>query len=353
MSNGNGSQRTKMILRRQLLLNTASLAGALWSLPLWAQVKPEVVTPNAPPSLSVFSAIPIVKSISMSPDGRAVAILTVKNDITNIIHYDLNLKTRKIFLVPSSITNSNIRNLLFVGPGIIAIVYTESSIDDKFLGGLKTFEYVEFINIVTEKLIEFNNSQMIPERDCKVNVINKSNCKYITTAFRIFDEIKIFKRGDKYFAAIVVLQSMMALNSTIVPTKNLLLLDFASKKSIEMDFTEWKTADWVLDSAGYPIARSTYGGAFGFANKVWNLEFLIEKKWKSVLIIEEDIDPPSLIGMSRDGNGVLVRFNAGKLDNHYVAISNNGTISAPIPEGETASQAFFSPFKQKTCGLHL
>ncbi len=136
-------------------------------------------------------------------------------------------------------------------------------------------------------------------------------------------------------------------NDPRISGRSLRAFDLQNRTSVEIDAGSVDTLNWILTPDGTPVARAL----FHDASDTWNLEFKTPNGWKKAFSQKQALDIPSLIGLGRSPQTVIIGLAAGDKAGSYFEIGADGVLSAPMQGKGHNSAPLFHPVTGLFCGF--
>jgi len=128
---------------------------------------------------------------------------------------------------------------------------------------------------------------------------------------------------------------------------SLRVFDLDTGKSTEMDLGKPGTVNWLVTPDGALVARAI----FDSNKKVWSLEMRVNHRWKEVFNQTEAIDFPTLAGLGRSNQTVIIGIWAGENAGRYFEIGADGILSPPLNIADDNLVPLFDPVSQRFGGF--
>ncbi len=316
---------------RRTLLGTsgAGLALGLCCIrPARAEEATKPAAPAAPmPSVEVFARTPRVDQISLSPDGKRVAVITQDGDNKILLYFDIaDIKTRRVTIGPAKI-----RDLFWGDNDHVVIVNSTTTSLPQFVGKRQELNLASSLDLKTVKLRTFFSNE-----EGFYNIV--------------MGNLQRIKSDGEY--------RVTASSYQMTGGYNLCLYSFGFNTNSGHLIAEGSntTQGFVITPEGLPVAYSELDAD----RKEWNLYYnteLAKKRvnFKRVYRQKGDVlNSPDLIGLGRDGNSAVIRTyigDDGQADYHE--ISADGVLSEPLDPtgGDKQRHALFHPTTLRLAGF--
>ncbi|GGZ30143.1 alpha/beta hydrolase family protein [Asticcacaulis endophyticus] len=271
------------------------------------------------PDMAAYVRSPKIEDVSLSPDGKRIALITKSNGDYYAISYDIATEATQ----PFQLGNHKVRGV-FWGSNDHIIVSTSTTIGLREYAGSKQEHFLAHnINVTTRKL-----HTLFSRMDNFYNTV-------VGDLFRIKVDGKYYATASNYY---MVGESPLCLYRFDLDTNR--------GKQIDQGYND--TRDWVITPSGIPVARSD----FDRDSKEWRLEFYKKGSgWKKVYTQKEAIDYPSLIGLGRGEDKVIVYIDAGENAGGYFEVSADGTFSEPLDKNGYDRSPRFHPTTRQFAGF--
>ena len=289
-------------------------------------------TASGPPAIEIYAGSPLVDQIALSPNGQRIAIVTQKGDEKMLLHYDIaNPAPRSI-----AIGQAKVRDLFWGDNDHVILLDSQTKALAGFAGYRHEFFLARSINIDTAQIATlFNNMGGF------YNVV--------------MGDVQRIKTPDGYRVTASNYRLQTDDGPTSVPDGKLYLYSFSlDKASSRMicDASEDAT-DFVTGPDGTPIA---YVEHIPLHNE-WRLYINATPNGKAehfqlAYNMKDPVDIPSVQGIGRDGQSVVVFFNKGDYAGEFREISVDGKISDPLdPQATLDRDALFHPVTRRLAGF--
>ncbi len=284
-----------------------------------------------PPPLDLFAASPLIDEISLSPNGKRIAFISQKGDQKVLGYFDI--ADRKIHTF--ALGAKKIRNLQWGDNTHIVLVSSQTTALPEFAGWNHEFYLAEIIDLETLKTREifghmdnfYNIVEGIPERikiDDQYHVVAKG-----------------YHFGGQYEEPYLCLYRFAVATDAIAH-----LVDSETRN----------TQDWVITSAGVPVAFSDFNDDAGSHDKEWTLHFnttgTAAPHYKKIYSVRGATDYPDLVGLGRDGKSVVIAAKDPDDEGYsYHEISADGVVSPKLDTKPGDHTALFHPVTKCLAGF--
>ena len=324
--------------RRNLLrLSGAALAAAAvpWTARADEAAPAKPTTPM--PDVEVYAASPLVDQISLSPDGKRVALVSQKGDDKVLMHFHIGDDGNKLI----GLGPAKIRDLMWGDNQHVVLTNSVTTSLYGFAGDKHEFSQARAINVDTA------DYKLLFSREDDFYAIVEGGLRRIRTpegAYRV--TAQNYHMADGY---------EMCLYS--------FSLDDASGHMIYKGTTN--TEGWVITPDGFPLAYSD----FDRVRKEWTLYYNHGKPgnsaFRTVYKWNKGLATPSLEGLGRDGKSVVIYIPRPrdetddgddaetKNDGDYFEIDADGTLSGAIDPSDDQRErsALFHPVTWNLAGF--
>ncbi len=321
---------TTYIHRRAMLgasAATAALAAASAVRADDAPAPSASATPSAAAPIEIYAAPPFVDEIALSPDGKRVAMVTQRGDQKLLIYFEVADQTPKMLTIGAT----KIRNLFWGDNDHVVFVTSQTVALPGFAGNKHEFLLVSTYSLTTGK---------------------------ITTLFSREEGFYNIVMGDVHRIKVNGEYRLTASNWRMAQSGGgLCLFSFgfdASRGHLIYEGSE-STEGFIVGPDGYCAAYSD----FERDRKTWTLYYNKAPAGKSPIFkaiykVKEALDFPSLVGLGRDGQSVVVLINKGEAAGEHHEISIDGVLSPPLdPDAGKGmgSDAIFHPTTFRLAGF--
>jgi dipeptidyl aminopeptidase/acylaminoacyl peptidase len=224
--------------------------------------------------LSAYGKLPTIESVSVSPSGHAVAVVTTNGEQRVIVVKEL--ATGAITL-RGFVGEHKIRSVQWAGDKHLLVVASTTTTAFEVMYGRREWFFASTIDLTTKKLRPLMRNA---EADLSA----------------IFDMpiVRSYRGEPAVFVQGVVFSGGRGLLS-------LFRIDLDSGVTRLVETGTPDTVDWTVDAEGRPIAQEQYNGG----NGAWSLRLRTNSGWREAATATERIDRPYLVGLGRDSAAVL------------------------------------------------
>jgi dipeptidyl aminopeptidase/acylaminoacyl peptidase len=285
-----------------------------------------------PPAVEIYAGSPLVDHIALSPNGQRIAIITQKGDEKKLLHYDIaNPVPKSIAIGPAKV-----RDLFWGDNEHVILLDSQTKALAGFAGYRHEFVLARSINVDTAQIATlFNNMGGF------YNVV--------------LGDVQRIKTPDGYRVTASNYRFQTDDGPTSVPDGKLYLYSFSlDKASSRMICAASEDAtNFVTGPDGTPIAYVEHR----LLHNEWRLfinAMPSEKspRFKLAYSVSDPVDLPSLQGLGRDGQSVVVFFNKGDYAGEFREISADGNISDPLdPQATLDRDPLFHPVTRRLAGF--
>ncbi|ESQ86857.1 hypothetical protein ABAC460_21815 [Asticcacaulis sp. AC460] len=297
--------------RRRLLAGVTALALTSVAAPVaWAQASPR-------PTPAQFAKTPRVEEISLSPDAKRIAYVTQEGAERILVIIDLASGSAQKFPMGAY----KLRDMFWAGPQHI-VFETSVTTPVKIAWRLSEYFQAHVFNIETGKAITL----------------------FDTAGYHdiVLGGFQVFRRDGKY--------SLSA--SNISPTTDSVTLfefDLTSPSGDFLDGGREGTTDWVVSPTGRLLGRESFD-VTNNSRGDWLLEMFVDKRWKEVVRRAVITETPSLVGIGRDEDHLVIYLNEEGEGGTYHEIDASGTIGPALFGGDGNRYPLFHPLTRRLCG---
>lgn len=299
----------------KLLKNTV-FTGALMACAFSAAAETNPL--GAPPPLTAFGKLPDIEEVSLSPDGKRMALIKGYGADRLIMDLDIEKDDFKALRVGDVKVRS-----LFWGDETRIILISSQTVDlREFVGGKNEYYLGQILDIPNGKTFAM---------------------------YRNIDGYYPIVMGDFYRIKVRDRYRVTASNVKMEGEglRSLYSFDLNTGRGVKIDEDPRHIEDWIVRGDGEIIARSEYDRD----DKVWTLRYRQDGKWRSIYSEKQLLDSPSLIGRGRDDESVLVYINAGEKAGNYYEVFPDGRFSEPLEAKGDNVSAFYHPATRKLAGF--
>ncbi|ESQ80565.1 hypothetical protein AEYBE204_04665 [Asticcacaulis sp. YBE204] len=280
-------------------------------------IPPHKIPPQ--PALDAFCRKPAVHDVSLSPDGKRIALITWVRDRFVLLTQVTTGGDVRTF----DLGTGKVRSVIW-GDERNVVVQVSTTIGlEAFAGSRQEHTQAHCINIETGKI-----RTLFDDMGGHYNIVE--------------GDINRIKQDGKYY--------ITASNYQMLGDFPLLLyrFDFDTIKGKLIDTANSDTHGWVVTPSGVLVARSEYVRL----RKEWRLLMRNEKGfWRPVFTQKEAIDYPSLIGLGRDENSAIIYLDSGDNAGEYLEVKSDGTLSEPLDKGGYNRAPRFHPTTRLFAGF--
>lgn len=264
---------------------------------------------SVPPPLSVYGKLPAVENVALSPDGKRVALVMDKNGERAI--YDYDLSTGKA--AAAIIEGDKLRELTWADNGRILVV-TSKTVKDVGRQWEQWFGLMMDLP-AGKRLMMYDN---IPGVNTTVVTGNFNRIK-------LDNNYRVTASSWKVPEGINMVNSDGGGNS-YSDTYNDCLFAFnpITGRGLKLDEDPRPVDNWVLRPNGDIFARAEYDDQ---TTKIYTIRMKGAKGWREVYTVKAVYDRPSLMGIGRDSEKLLVRMNGGEDAGRFFELDAQGTLT--------------------------
>ena len=132
------------------------------------------------------------------------------------------------------------------------------------------------------------------------------------------------------------------------PSFDLLKVDINNPRGLRYQKGTNDTRDWFVGEQGRVLARERYNNQ----QNLYSVQAYLDKKWKTILEIEDEIIPVSILGVMPDESGlVFIKDDEDGFD-ALMKLGFDGEISGPVlPPNKTEIDRIYSDANRKILGV--
>ena len=275
-----------------------------------------------PPPLSLYSKLPHVESVALSPDATRIAYGTTQDGQKIIC--DCVIATGQTYT--AQLVGPVLRGLTWVDNTTILSVSTKVFGLREFAGGKNEYLQAVIMNIPAKRFFQlYNNLQLF-------NPIVTGNVNRVTI------------NGETRVTA----SNVKLVNEEC---KSLYSFSIRNGQGRVLDEAEFNILQWVVTPEGLPLGRSERNRMTGLWSLKYNDGTVNTTKWRTIYSEKTEVDVPGLEGLGRDGKSLLVYMPTGEKGGNYYEVAPDGTFSAPLPIGGNDVSPIFHPQTRALAGF--
>jgi dipeptidyl aminopeptidase/acylaminoacyl peptidase len=240
---------------------------------LFASASPALAAP-----LEAYGKLPSIEIGSLSADGSRVAVVVTNGEERRIVVKDLEKNTMPLL---ATVGATKVRDLRWAGDQHLILTTSSTQKPLTVLADRAEWFFASEIDVANKKL-----RPLLGDAEMSMNVLQ--GMPQVRSA-----------EGRP----VVMLRGVSFVNSHGVLTLYRADLAHAGTRIVEVG--QSNTNAFVVDQDGRAVAQTTYDRLTGH----WTLKARQGQVWKDLLVREEPIDPPSVIGLGRTPGTVLVAGN--------------------------------------------
>ena len=273
------------------------------------------------PPLEAYGALPQISSAEISPDGTKLA---------TIANLDVGTRLAIVSLegdapVQLGIENSKARGIEFYDRNNLILHASKTTSTYGFRG---EYEYsgAFVMNLDTQKVSQLlkGTKDMFPAQSGLGGIIGHGSSpgQILMPAYM----------GPKYSS----------------PTYDLLKVDIKNPRGLRYQKGTNDTRDWFVGEQGRVLARERYNNK----KNLYSVQAYIDKKWKTIFEIEDEILPVSILGVMPDESGLVFIKNDKDGFDTLMKLGFDGEVSGPVfPPNKTEIERIYSDANRKILGL--
>lgn len=288
--------------RRALVAGLTAGGALLAARPSLAQV------PSMPP-LNVWGKLPAVQDVAVSPDGKRVAMVMDKGGERAIVDYELATGKASAAIIEGD----KLRDLMWVDNEYIVL---ETSKTMKDVGTQWEQWFGLMMNLPTGKRrimydgIAGVNSTVISGNINRIKT--REGYRVTASSWKAPEGVNMTSAGgggDTYSESY---------------TECLYYFNPATGRGFKMDEDARNIDNWVVKPDGRIAARSEYNDKQGHT---FTIRMKTDKGWNEVYSVKAEMDRPTLLGLGRDGESVLVGVSGGEKADTYFELDATGKMT--------------------------
>ncbi len=272
------------------------------------------------PAMEAYVKPPQIEDVSLSPDGKHIALITRSSGVFYLVTYEIatNKTTRR------NLGDAKVRSVFWASNDHV-LVSTSATVGlSEFTGSRQEHWLAHIIDIRTNTL-----KTLFDRMDGFYNTVEGG--------------LRRIKHEGKYY----VTASNYKIDHDLYPLC-LYKFDLESYRGKLIDEAYSYTHNWVVTPSGLPVARSHHDRI----RKEWTLEYRQPKGgWKKIYKVKEAVDYPSLIGLGRTEQSVIIYIDAGDNAGEYLEVSADGTFSEPLDKDGYNRSPMFHPTTKLFAGF--
>ncbi len=294
--------------------------------------RPSLAQAPALPPLTLWGKLPAVEAVALSPGGTRVAMVMDKGGERAIVDYELATGKASAAII----AGDKLRDLMWVDDEYITVV---SSNIMKDVGRQWEQWFGLMLNVPAGK------------RRIMYDGVGGVNSTVISgNIFRIKtnDGYRITASSWKVPEGVNMVNSDSGGNSySETYTECLYYFNPATGRGFKLDEDSRNIDNWVVKADGHLAARSEYNDDQG---RNFIVRMKTDKGWNEVYRVKADMDRPSLLGLGRDGESVLVGIQAGEKADTYFELDATGKIT-PLEAQGVGHYPIFHPATRALAGF--
>jgi dipeptidyl aminopeptidase/acylaminoacyl peptidase len=248
--------------------------GAVQRIGLAVAAALATAAPSSAAPLEAYGKLPTIEAASLSPDGKSVA-LVVTNGETRVIAVQ-DLASQK-FVIRAGTGDVKIRLVRWAGNGHLIIVKGVTASPRDVMTTQREWMLAFSLDIASGKV-----TAMLRDAGDAMNTIHD-----VPVVREFKGEPMVFVQGIKFVDG----------NGVI----SLYRIDLDHTTSTLVDTGGSDTRDWVVGPDGQPVAQELYNLRTGR----WSMKLKTGSSWREALMATSLNDPPSLLGLGRDGRSIM------------------------------------------------
>jgi len=320
-----------VVFNRRHLLATAG-ASAFTAATVRSVYAADAPTASGPPAIEIYAGTPLVDKVALSPNGQRIAIVTQKGDEKKLLYYDIANPAPKSL----SLGTAKVRELFWGDNEHVILADSQPQALAGFAGYRHEFVQARSINVTTTQIatLFYNMKGFYSVVMGKVQRIKTSE-------------------GYRVTAANYRLQTDEGVNSLYDGKLNLYSFGLDKPTSRMVWTASPEAASFVVGPDGTPIAYEEHI----LLHNEWRLYINStpgdkDPHFRLAYSMKDPVDLPSLEGIGRDGQSVVVFFNKGENQGEFCEISADGTVSKSLdPDARLDREPLFHPVTRRLAGF--
>ena len=276
----------------------------------------------AAPPLSLYSKLPHVEAVALSPDAARIAYGTTQDGQKIIC--DCVIATGQTYT--AQLIGPVLRELMWIDNTTLLSVSTKVFGLREFAGGNNEYLQAVIMNIPARRVYQLYNNLPL------FNPIITGNVNRVT----INGEARVTASNAK-----LINEEWDSLYSFSIRNGQGRVLDEAGFNILQ----------WVVTPQGMPLGRSERNRMTGLWSLRYNDGTVNTAKWRTIYSEHTQADVPSLEGLGRDGKSLLVYMPTGEKGGGYYEVAPDGTFSAPLPISGNDVSPIFHPQTRALAGF--
>jgi len=293
-----------------MFIRTLLMAAAVW-------LASTAMATAAP--LEAYGKLPSVEALAISPSGREVAFIVTNGEERRIVVKDI--AANKVPLL-ATVGNTKVRDLRWAGDEHLVLTTSTTEKPMELSADRGEWFFASLIEVRSKKL-----RQLLRDVERGVTMVRG------TPTVRHVEG-----------KPVVLLEGYSFVNSQGVATLYQIELGYAGSRLLETG--QSNTYDFIVGPDGKPIAQALYEGVSGR----WTLKAKQGHLWRDVLVREEPIDPPSVVGLGR-APGTVLLLGGEKDDFNWQEVSLT-TGKADLLTSEAFQSPIFDRASGRLIGFH-
>lgn len=279
---------------------------------------------SGPPPVEAFAGSPQVEQIALSPDGARVALTTSQGDNQILVHFTVSDKKPHRL----NIGAAKVRSLIFADNDHVILINSQTVALDGFAGQAHEFSLARSINLNTGHV-----ATLFDQMEGYYNIV--------------LGDMRRITVGGKH----LITASNYEMKSPY--NLNLFSFDLDTGRGREICDGSEDTEGFVIAPNGWVMAYSD----FDDQRKEWTLYYNQagpgeSKRFHPVYKMKDPLDAPSLEGIGRNGDSVVIYIAKGEAKGEYREISADGTLSESLDKGDSLSSSpLFHPTTGRLAGF--
>jgi dipeptidyl aminopeptidase/acylaminoacyl peptidase len=286
--------------------------------------------------LEAYGGLPNIESIEISPDGARLAVVASTGEQRIVLIKQLADGTS----TPFAVGDAKVRGLNWVGPEHL-IITTSRTGQIADVSGPRREHWLAFdLNLTTRKLTPL--LKQAPGRAQTGTFIRDNDTGRAQATLNTLagaPEVRLIDGAPTLFLPGVSFPDRMGVLT-------IFQVDLRNGNSHFVEVGDRYTSEFVLGQQGEAIAKASYEPESGR----WTLRLRQGSDWKESRVLQAKTEPPTLVGLGRDGGSVLVA-EMGETGFVLREVSPAGVWGEPL-EVKDADGPIFDPVTHRLIGLY-
>jgi dipeptidyl aminopeptidase/acylaminoacyl peptidase len=283
---------------------------SIWCLALALAGLAAVAPARAAAPLAAYGSLPTIEQIAISPSGRLLALVFVKDEQRTIVVEDLALKKP---VNGVRLGETKLRGLEWAGDNHLIILssFTGGSLD-VMVDKTEWWVATDF-NLATHKL-----APLLSDANLTMNAVEGMPLVR-TIGGRLYAVVEGIYFGGRVeeAAGVRIRHSELAIYK----------IDLEGDRSTLLSDDGTTVTGYVVDADGQPMAETLYDAI----SKQWTLKVWRDRQWRVAQSKSAAIETPEVLGLGRDGRSILVRGLGTDTGELREILADGAGVSDPLP----------------------